>query len=199
MKNSLKVLVMLAILAIAGLAEAQNSANANGQANATVWCPISIKNNTNLEFGAITNSATGGSVTVAPNGTTTYTGVVATTGSHAAGTHAANFTVGGQSQFTYSITETIATVFGGTGATLSNLTWAVGPTAGQSGGNGTGTGASSFPCDKDTDNDMYSADLVEDGNCGCVTDNLNVGGTCTLTSAANGSYAATINVAIAYN
>jgi len=190
MKNSLKALVVVAILAIAGMANAQNSASATATANATVVCPISIADVTNLEFGTITNSATGGTLVVAPDNSTTYTNVAATTGSHAGATpHAAHFTTGGEGQFTYSVTPTVQTNFGGSGASLSNLTWQ----------NGSGNNTAMFPCDNDNDGDPYAADGGEDGPCGCVSDYLNIGGTLTLTSAASGSYTATINVAIAYN
>lgn len=193
----MKTLVVLAILAIAGLANAQNSANANATANATVICPISIHNNSNLEFGTITNSAAGGTVTVPTSGAATYSGVVATTGSHAGPTpHSADFTVGGQGAFGYTVTSTIVTNFSGVGAVLSNLTWAVPASPG-----GTTT---IFPCDSDNDGgagDAYegTAPGSDDQACGCVTDDLKLGGKITLTSAANGAYSATVNVAIAYN
>jgi len=145
MKNSLKALVVVAILAIAGMANAQNSASATATANATIVCPISIVNTTNLEFGTITNSATGGSVVVDAYDNVTYNTVAATTGTHAGATpHAANFNIGGQGQFTYTVTPSITNNFGGTGATLSALTW----------DNGSGTQTAIFPCDPDNDNDL---------------------------------------------
>jgi len=190
MKNSLKALVVVAILAIAGMANAQNSASATATANATIVCPIAIVNTTNLEFGTITNSATGGTVVVPPTGSATYTGVVATTGSNAGpAPHSANFNISGQGQFTYSLTPSITTNFGGVGATLSALTW----------DNGSFAQMAVFPCDPDNDNDLYNFDGAEEGACGCVNDYIKVGGTLTLTSAANGVYSALINVAIAYN
>jgi hypothetical protein len=196
MKNSLKMLVVLTLLAVASLANAQNSATATATANATVVCPITIKDNTNLQFGTITNSAAGGSLTVAPNNGTTYSGVVATTGSHAGATpHAANFTVGGEGTFSYSITPTITTNFSGGPALLSALTWSVGP----SGAGGNNSPASAFfPCDPENDGDAYSGDSADD-LCSCVTDQLNVGGKITLTSAAGGVYSGVISVLIAYN
>lgn len=171
MKNSMKTLVVLAILAIAGLANAQSSANANATANATIVCPISIVNTANLEFGTIVNTSTGGTMTVATNDGTSFTGGLSSyTGSAAHATpHAADFTVGGQSGFSYSITPTIVTNFGGSGATLGTLTSSQGST------NTFGTGG------------------------GCVTNVLDIGGTITITSAASGAYSATINVAVAYN
>jgi hypothetical protein len=197
MKNSLKALVVVAILAIAGMASAQNSANANGTANATIVCPISIVNTSNLQFGTITNTATGGNVVIPANGAAVYTTVAATTGSNAGpAPHSANFNVGGQGAFSYSVAPTIVTNFGGTGASLSLLTYAIGPSG--SGGSGNGV----FPCDADNDGDPYEG-IVAGGDdmtgCGCVTDVIKVGGKLTLTSAANGVYSATINVAIAYN
>lgn len=195
------MLVVMAILAIAGLANAQNSASATATANATVVCPISIVDVSNLEFGTITNSASGGTLAVAPDNTVVYTNVAATTGAHAGATpHAAKFTVGGEGGFGYSIACTISGVFGGSGATLSNLVWAVGA----SGAGGAGSPATSvFPCDSDGDGDLYSGvaepNDISEHNCGCVSDVLCVGGTITLTSAASGSYVGQINAAIAYN
>jgi hypothetical protein len=190
MKNSLKALVVVAILAIAGMANAQNSASATATANATIVCPISIVNTSNLEFGTITNSATGGTVVVDAHNNVNYTNVAATTGAHAGATpHAANFNIGGQGQFFYSVTPSITTNFGGVGATLSALTW----------DNGSNSQINMFPCDGDNDGDPYANDGGEDSPCGCVSDFIKVGGTLTLTSAANGTYSALINVAIAYN
>ncbi len=194
MKNSLKALVVVAILAIAGMANAQNSASATATANATVVCPISITNNTNLQFGTITNSASGGTVVVPAVGSAVYTGVVATTGANAGpAPHSADFTVKGQGAFAYTVTSTIVTNFSGTGATLSALTWQV---PASPGGNTT-----IFPCDPDNDADPYEGIIAgaDDTACGCVTDDLKLGGTITLTSAANGVYSATVKVAIQYN
>jgi len=190
MNNSLKTLVVLALIAFAGLANAQNSAQTTVTANATVICPISIKDNTNLEFGTITNSATGGNEVVPPNGSPVYTTVAATTGSHAGSTpHSADLTITGQGNYSYLFTPTVTTDFSGGPATLINLTWANG-----SGGNS----KSLFPCDSDNDNDSYSGDFSDD-KCGCVTDHIKLGGEILLTSAANGIYSATVTAAIAYN
>lgn len=200
MKNSLKALVVVAILAIAGMASAQNSATATATANATVVCPISITNNTNLEFGTITNSASGGYVIVGNGNATTYSGVANYTGTPAGNTpHEADFTVRGQGAFSYSVAPTITTNFGGAGATLSALTWEVPnfPTH--------GAGVSIFPCDSDgdatgpADVDNYEGINGDDNACGCTTDDLKVGGRIDLTSAASGPYSALISVAIAYN
>jgi len=196
MKNSIKALVVVAILAIAGMANAQNSASATATANATVVCPISITNNTNLQFGTITNSASGGTVTVPTTGSAVYSGVVATTGANAGPTpHSADFTVKGQGAFAYSVTSTIVTNFAGTGATLGGLTTVVPANPSVS------LGSEVFPCDPDNDSDPYEGIIAgaDDTACGCVTDDLKVGGTITLTSAANGVYSATIKVAIQYN
>jgi hypothetical protein len=197
MKNSLKALVVVAILAIAGMASAQNSANADATANATVVCPIKITNTHSLDFGTITNSATGGTVVVTPAGTATYTNVVATTGSHASPVHEADFTIGGESGFTYTVTNTIVTNFTppGGAALISALTWQ----------NGSGQQIKVFPCDADNDGGIIngapdSYDLSDDGpGCGCVSDVIKVGGTLTITSAAEGVYTGKINCAIAYN
>lgn len=170
----MKTLVVLAILAIAGLANAQSSANANATANATIVCPISIIDNAtngNLEFGTIVNTATGGTMTVPTSGSPTFTGgLTSYTGSVAHNTpHPANYTVGGQQGFGYSITPSIVTNFGA-GCVLSALTSSLGASS-------TFTGTIGA----------------------CVTNPLTIGGTITVSSGVSGSFTATINVAVAYN
>jgi len=175
MKNSIKALVVVALLAIAGMANAQSSANANATANATIICPISIIDNAtqgNLEFGTIVNGPSGGTETVTAAGVSSFTGtgVSGYTGSapHNA-PHAAHFTVGGQSGFNYSVATTLVTDFG-SGVTLTGLT------------NSQGTQAT------------FASTPV-----GCVTNQMTVGGTINFGSAAGGAYTAQINVAVAYD
>jgi len=205
MKNSLKALVVVALLAIAGMANAQNSASATATANATIVCPVSITNNSNLEFGTITNSATGGSVVVPTVGSATYNTVVATTGAHAGPTpHSADFTVKGQGAFAYNVASIVLTqMTGAGGATFGSLTCNVpNNTAG-----GTNLANEVFPCDndhdavnaQDPDNYEGTGPNSDDAACGCTTDDLKVGGTLTLTSAANGPYSGVLKVTIAYN
>jgi hypothetical protein len=64
--------------------------------------PISIVNNTDLNFGNIAVSSAGGSVILAPNGTRTSTGGI-TLPATAGSTTSAKFTVTGESYLTYTI------------------------------------------------------------------------------------------------
>src|SRR5258708_7831927 len=110
---------VLIILAFASVVNAQNSANANASANANVACGISIVNTSNLEFGTIVNSAGGGAGVVTISDGVFYSGVTGYTGSAPHNTpHAADFTVSGQSGFSYSIAPTIVANFGGAAVTL---------------------------------------------------------------------------------
>jgi len=176
MKNSFKALVVVALLAIAGMANAQSSANANATANATIICPISIIDNAtlgNLEFGTIVNGPSGGTETVTTADVASYTGtgVGGYTGSAPHNTpHAADFTVGGQTGFNYSIATTLVTDFG-SGVTLTGLT------------NSKGTQATFANTDQG----------------GCVTSPMDVGGTINFPSTASGAFTALINVAVAYD
>jgi len=177
MKNSIKALVVVALLAIAGMANAQSSANANATANATIICPISIIDNVsqgNLEFGTIVNGPSGGTETVTTAGVSSFTGtgVGGYTGSapHNA-PHAAHFTVGGQSGFNYSVATTLVTDFGPPATVnLTGLTNSQGIQA------------------------TFAASPV-----GCVTNQMTVGGTINFGSTAGGAFTATVNVAVAYD
>jgi len=131
MKNSIKALVVVALLAIAGMANAQSSSTANATANATIVCPVSIIDATtlgNLEFGTIVNGPSGGTATVSTTDVETFTGVgvVGYTGSVSHATpHAADFLIGGQAGFPISITATSIAPFM-VGATLGSLTSSLG-------------------------------------------------------------------------
>jgi hypothetical protein len=105
MKNFTKFLVAASGLVIASFgANAQQTSTATATASATIITPISITKTQDLNFGNVAVSASaGGTVVMAPAGTRSTTGSVslpATTGSPAA----AQFTVSGQGNYTYSIT-----------------------------------------------------------------------------------------------
>jgi len=161
------------MIGLSSMSFAQNSANANAAANANVACPISIIDNAvngNLDFGTIVNSAAGGAGVVTVSDGVFYSGVSGYTGSAPHNTpHAADFTITGQSGFSYSITPTIVTNFNGTGVTLSNLTSSQGTT------HSFATGG------------------------GCVSNTLDIGGAVVIQPGANGAYVAQINVAVSYN
>jgi len=102
MKTFSYSLVATAMLAMAGSASAQNSANANATAHADVVCPINIVNQSNLYFGTLVGGTGTAHVTAA--GTESYTGNV-DAGSHS-GTHTpAQFLITGESGFTYAQTR----------------------------------------------------------------------------------------------
>jgi len=103
MNTIMKSVFAAGIFAIAGIANAQNTASATATANATVICPITIVNQSNLNFGNVISG--NGTATVTPAGTENYTGdIYAGSGS---GSHsAAQFLVTGQSSASYAITQT---------------------------------------------------------------------------------------------
>jgi len=105
MNNTFKALVAVAVLAIAGLANAQNSASASATANATIICPIAIVNEANLNFGNVVSG--NGTAHVDNTNSETYTGAIAP-GANAGSHSAAQFNVTGQSGSTYAITMTPA-------------------------------------------------------------------------------------------
>ena len=93
------------VILISGLSHfAYSQASATATATDTIVTPISISKNSDMSFGNIAvQSATGGTVVLAPAGTRTSTSGVtlpATTGS----VSAASFTVNGTGSYTYAIT-----------------------------------------------------------------------------------------------
>jgi hypothetical protein len=97
--NSLKLAAMA--LAICGAGSAIAANNATATATSTVVAPISITKSTDLAFGTFSGGATGGTVTVATNGTRSKTGDVVLMGTTGA---AAKFDVSGSGSLTYTIT-----------------------------------------------------------------------------------------------
>ena len=101
MKNK----ILFTFLLLAGFTSQINAqATATATATATIVTPISIAKNTDMSFGNIAvQTATGGTVVLAPAGTRTSTSGVtlpATTGT----VTAASFTVNGNGSYTYAIT-----------------------------------------------------------------------------------------------
>lgn len=176
MKNSIKALVVLTILALGGNAFAQTSASASATANATIVCPMTlVHSGTDLNFGSIIAGGTAGTMTVNPDGTYSYTGGASEY--HGSSVHvtpsAAVFTIGGQALYHFHIDVPVAAsvaLGGGTVAFVSNLDPPVDP---------------AFPAGT---------------NGGCVTMPLNVGGTYTIPAgAAPGTYSANFTVTVHYN
>jgi hypothetical protein len=175
MKNSIKALVVLALVVFAGTTFAQNSADATATANASIICPIGIKDantNGNLEFGKITNSASNGTLVIAADATTNtgvYTNCSQSPGSVA--THAAHYETSGQAGAAYKITPGLVSDFSPAGPTLTGLTSSLGT-------------QTNFPNNEG----------------GCTKENdLYIGGTINLHPADNGTYTATITVNVQYD
>jgi hypothetical protein len=101
MRKINSIIAIIAVsMAVSATAFAQETATAT--TSSTVVTPISISNTAGLLFGNIAVNNVGGSVVIAPDGTRTQTDGVtlpATTGTF----NAAQFTVGGQDGYTYSI------------------------------------------------------------------------------------------------
>ena len=104
MKNITKVLAIVTIaLGLSNSSFAQ--ATATAAASATIITPISIVKNIDMNFGNVAVSATlAGTVILAPAGTRTTGGSGVTLPATVGTVAAANFTVSGQSGYTYAIT-----------------------------------------------------------------------------------------------
>jgi len=93
----------IAMIAFTTNAVAQSSATTTAASSATVITPIAIAKTIDLNFGNLVATTSGGTVTVAPDGT--RTGHAATIAGNQNGTiSAAEFTVTGETDFTYAIT-----------------------------------------------------------------------------------------------
>ena len=140
MKNLKRTLAAVVVLvAFATTSNAQSTASAS--ATATIVAPISIvKTGTDLNFGNIAVSGSGGTVTVAPDNSRTKNGAGLTLPPTNLGTvTAAQFTVTGNNDYTYAITLPTALTLTHTNTTstmaLSDFTSSTGPIVG-----GAGTG-----------------------------------------------------------
>ena len=103
-KSTRNRMIATAILMTGFISSSFAQATATATATATVVTPISISKNTDMSFGNLAvQTATGGTVVLAPAGTRTSTSGVtlpATTGT----VTAASFTVNGNGSYTYAIT-----------------------------------------------------------------------------------------------
>ncbi|MDB5930065.1 MAG: hypothetical protein JWR60_1772 [Polaromonas sp.] len=98
-----KLALAIGALVMAGGAMAQSTATDTGTANATVIVPITIAATETLEFGTIVAAA--GTVTVAAaDGARTNSVPALSAGTQEGTVRAGTFTVGGQEDYTYSIT-----------------------------------------------------------------------------------------------
>lgn len=101
-------LAVVAILAMASLAQAQSSASASATATATarIIHPITLCKTADLNFNGIASGSSAGTVVVANNNTASYSGGVSPlTGSSATPITAARFSVNGEPNLTYSISN----------------------------------------------------------------------------------------------
>jgi hypothetical protein len=96
----------LAIVMIAFSASsfAQVSASATANASATIIAPITLANNTPLDFGNVVTSGAIGTVTLSTGGVRTPGGGASILPAQAGSVSVATFTVGGTEGFTYLIT-----------------------------------------------------------------------------------------------
>jgi hypothetical protein len=114
-------------------------AQASSPALATIITPIAISNDVVLDFGAVVASGALGTVTMAPDNTRTEGGGVTLHASNVGS--AAEFSVTGQANFTYSITlpAGATTISDGGTNTMTVSTWTSNPTV-LAGGQLDGTG-----------------------------------------------------------
>ena len=93
---------MLSTACIYSCCHAQQSSSSTASIRASIVNPITIYKNADLEFGNILISTkNGGFVTISPVGTRTTSGGVTLTSGNSS---AANFTINGQDNYTYTIT-----------------------------------------------------------------------------------------------
>ena len=125
--KTLKRFSVVAVIILAFSASAFAQASATSNASATIVAPISIANNTEMNFGNVAVGATAGTVILATDGSRTTGGGVTlptTTGT----VTAAQFTVTGQANFTYSITLPAAATTISSGANNMTVdTWTSNP------------------------------------------------------------------------
>jgi len=109
MKNAIKLFVAVAILAVAGIASAQNSASVSATASARIIRPITLTKNADLEFGNIISPTTGSAtLTIKQNNTPAYSNPATKPGSQTGVQNPAQFTMTGEPTFTYNITSSPA-------------------------------------------------------------------------------------------
>jgi hypothetical protein len=105
-KMSRRVLIAFGIVASASSAMAQSTATTNGTATATIVRPITLTASRDLAFGNVVPGATTGTMvlTAASSTVASVTGGVTKPGTQVGTVTSAQFDVGGEGGFTYSIT-----------------------------------------------------------------------------------------------
>jgi hypothetical protein len=117
---SCRALIAFGLVASATGAMAQSSASANGTATANVIRPITITATRSLAFGNVVPGAAIGTLVVDSAGAQSVTGGVTQPGSQKGTVTSAQFTVGGEGNFTYTLTIPTAPVTISDGATTPN-------------------------------------------------------------------------------
>ena len=168
MGKFLQYLIVAVLLAVLGTPA--YAASASGDARATVIVPITITKNVELYFGRFTDNGSGGTVTIATDGTRSKTGTVilsTVSGTPTAGT----FDVTGDPNATYTITLPADSTVSLTGV------------------------GTAMPVNTFVSNPATTGTLSAGG-----TQTINVGATLTVNgSQAAGSYTGTYPVTVEYN
>jgi Domain of unknown function (DUF4402) len=102
MRNSIKILVILTIVVMSGMAKAQNSASTNASATATVVIPITITKEHDMTLGKVVSAPTGGTMAIAVDGKRTFSNSNNKTSTNPDGLPA-EFGVTGDASCTYSV------------------------------------------------------------------------------------------------
>jgi hypothetical protein len=176
MKNSILTLVAIAILAISGVANAQNTSTAPATASAEMVCPITLSKVADLSFGRVVIGT--GTAIMNNAGGLTYTGNVAPgpNNDYVGDSHPASFHVTGQSAFFFNITNSGNNVVVSNGSNTLNVT-----------------------LNAPNDGNPVRLSYVEGPGCNGVYD-FTLGGTLTVTTAAvPGTYSGTWNETVTYN
>lgn len=176
-KMSCRVLIALGVLASAGGAMAQSSATTNGTATATIVRPITLAATRHLAFGNVVPGATVGTVVLTAASTTaaSVSGGVTQPGTQAGTVTSAQFDVGGEGGFTYTITLPVSA------ATITS-------------------GSDTMTVDTFTSSIVVTAGALSNALGAAGTQTFFVGGTLNVGVNQNpGNYSGTFPVTVAYN
>jgi hypothetical protein len=106
MKNTIKILAMLAIVTMAGIANAQSDASTTANVTATVIVPITITKTSDMSLGKIVGAPAAGAMVIAADGTRTFTHSANTYATNTAAGSAAAFHITGDPSCTFSTAHT---------------------------------------------------------------------------------------------
>jgi len=122
MKNSITTFIVLALLAVASVASAQNTDSKNANASANLVCPVSLQKLADLDFGNVVIGT--GTAVMTNAGSLSYTGNVSPGSNDYAGhSHAASFHVKGATAYFIAITNSgNNVVVNGPGGSTLNVT-----------------------------------------------------------------------------